>query len=85
MRCQTKEELYEALSYQLDSVKSVNSQGEWSTPLDYKHIIRNIAGVNFYDKRGVKHFLFTKRTAIKMVMLKIADDCSEKEEPDESL
>ena len=76
MRCQTKEELFDALSYQLDNVSGINEKGNKSTAYDYKRIIRNITKINFYDSEGNRHNLFDRRTAIKMVLLKIREDTS---------
>ena len=76
MRCQTKEELFDALSYQLDNVSGINEKGNKSTAYDYKRIIRNITKINFYDSEGNRHDLFDRRTAIKMVLLKIREDTS---------
>ena len=76
MRCQTKEELFDALSYQLDNVSGINEKGNKSTAYDYKRIIRNITKINFYDSEGNRHNLFDRRTAIKMGLLKIREDTS---------
>ena len=76
MRCQTKEELFDALSYQLDNVSGINEKGNKSIAYDYKTTIRNITKINFYDNEGNKHYLFDRRTAIKMVLLKIREDTS---------
>ena len=45
-------------------------------PLTIIKTIRNITKINFYDSEGNRHNLFDRRTAIKMVLLKIREDTS---------